>query len=76
MFAVLGPLSLKHHDGEPRPIQNWASSRRWFRFTMKTQGLEVVDRQVHADGFAIEIHHATLNSRTSWFVVAYPRTSL
>jgi hypothetical protein len=43
--------------------------------TMKAEGLDVVHRQVHPDGLAIEIHQATLNSCTKWFVVAYPRTS-
>ena len=41
---------------------------------MKTEGFEVVDRQVRPDGLAINIREATLNSRTKWFVVAYPRT--
>jgi len=44
-------------------------------FSMKAEGLDVVDCQVHPDGFKIEIHQATMNSRTKWFVVAYPRTS-
>ncbi len=43
-------------------------------FTMKTQGLDIVDRRVHPDGFATEIHQATLNSSTKWFVVACMRT--
>ena len=44
-------------------------------FAMKTEGLDVVDRQVQPDGLVIEIHQATLNSLTKWFVVVFPRTS-
>jgi hypothetical protein len=40
---------------------------------MKTEGLDLFDRQMYPDGLVIEIHQATLNSRTLWHVVALPR---
>jgi hypothetical protein len=42
-------------------------------FAMKTEGLDVIDRRTYPDGLVIEIHHATLNLRTEWFVVVWPR---
>jgi hypothetical protein len=33
----------------------------------------IVDRQLHPDGLCIEIHEATVNSRTLWHVVAFLR---
>ena len=41
-------------------------------FAMKTEGLEVIDQRTCSDGQHIEIHQATLDSRTLWFVVAWP----
>jgi hypothetical protein len=33
----------------------------------------IIDRRTYLDGLVIEIHQATLNLRTLWSVVAYPR---
>jgi hypothetical protein len=41
---------------------------------MKTEGLDVIDRQTYPDGLVIEIHQQAMpNSPTLWSVVAYPR---